>query len=155
MIGKARIASEFFLFPLDSRDPRGEQLAEAAQVNQTVRRESAYDRKAPHGLPSSRLVSTTRFDLWMTRAHPDLPWCRYADDGLVHCRNEQKAQALKAELQARPAECRMTSPADGKVYARRSKASNHRSQSNYSPSAHERNAPEKDRKGVVRVSRPQ
>src|SRR6266704_4855626 len=31
------------------------------------------------------------FDLWMTRMHPDLPWCRYADDGLVHCRNEQEA----------------------------------------------------------------
>ena len=24
------------------------------------------------------------FDLWMTRTHPDLPWCRYADDGLVY-----------------------------------------------------------------------
>jgi hypothetical protein len=33
--------------------------------------------------------------------------CRYADDGLVHCRNEQEAQALKAELQARLAECRL------------------------------------------------
>jgi RNA-directed DNA polymerase len=47
------------------------------------------------------------FDLWMTRTHPDLPWCRYADDGLVHCRNEQEAQALKAELQARLAECHL------------------------------------------------
>ncbi len=45
------------------------------------------------------------FDLWMARTHPDLPWCRYADDGLVHCRNEQEAQALKSELQARLAEC--------------------------------------------------
>src|SRR5258706_14565675 len=43
----------------------------------------------------------------MTRTHPDLPWCRYADDGLVHCRNEQEAQTLKAELQARRAECRL------------------------------------------------
>jgi RNA-directed DNA polymerase len=34
----------------------------------------------------------------------DLPWCRYADDGLMHCRNEQEAQALKSELQARLAE---------------------------------------------------
>jgi RNA-directed DNA polymerase len=41
----------------------------------------------------------------MARTHPDLPWCRYADDGLVHCRNEQEAQTLKAELQARLAEC--------------------------------------------------
>src|SRR5713226_4441234 len=47
------------------------------------------------------------FDLWMARTHPDLPWCRYADDGLVHCRNEQEAQALKSELQARLAECRL------------------------------------------------
>ena len=47
------------------------------------------------------------FDLWMARTYPDLPWCRYADDGLVHCRSEQEAQALKAELQARLAECRL------------------------------------------------
>ena len=39
--------------------------------------------------------------------YPDLPWCRYADDGLVHCRNEQEAQAVKATLQARLAECRL------------------------------------------------
>ena len=50
------------------------------------------------------------FDLWMTRTHPDLPWCRYADDGLVHCRSEQEAQALKAELQARLTECRLKNP---------------------------------------------
>jgi hypothetical protein len=27
------------------------------------------------------------FDAWMARRFPDLPWCRYADDGLVHCRS--------------------------------------------------------------------
>jgi RNA-directed DNA polymerase len=47
------------------------------------------------------------FDAWMARTHPDLPWCRYADDGLVHCRSEQEAKALKAELQARLAECHL------------------------------------------------
>ena len=45
------------------------------------------------------------FDLWMARTHPDLPWCRYADDGLVHCRTERGAETLRAELQARLAEC--------------------------------------------------
>ncbi|MBV9300947.1 MAG: hypothetical protein JOY53_02415, partial [Acidobacteriaceae bacterium] len=35
------------------------------------------------------------FDIWMARTHPGLPWCRYADDGLVHCRSEQEAEALK------------------------------------------------------------
>src|SRR2546430_14351728 len=43
----------------------------------------------------------------MRRAHPDLPWCRYADDGLVHCRSAQEAEALKAELQVRLAECHL------------------------------------------------
>ena len=47
------------------------------------------------------------FDLWMARTHPELPWCRYADDGLVHCRSEQETQAIKAELQARLAECHL------------------------------------------------
>jgi RNA-directed DNA polymerase len=47
------------------------------------------------------------FDLWMARTHPDLRWCRYADDGLVHCRTEQEAQAVRAELQARLAECHL------------------------------------------------
>lgn len=47
------------------------------------------------------------FDLWMARTHPEFPWCRYADDGLVHCRTEQEAQALMAELQARLAECHL------------------------------------------------
>jgi group II intron reverse transcriptase/maturase len=47
------------------------------------------------------------FDLWMARTHPELPWCRYADDGLVHCRSEQEAQAIKAWLQARLAECHL------------------------------------------------
>jgi group II intron reverse transcriptase/maturase len=47
------------------------------------------------------------FDLWMTRTHPELPWCRYADDGLVHCRTGQEAQAVMAALQARLAECHL------------------------------------------------
>jgi RNA-directed DNA polymerase len=47
------------------------------------------------------------FDFWMARTHPDLPWCRYADDGLVHCRTEQEAENLKVELQARLAECHL------------------------------------------------
>jgi RNA-directed DNA polymerase len=55
----------------------------------------------------SNLFLHYTFDLWMKRTHPDLPWCRYADDGLVHCRTEQEAEALKAELRARLAECQL------------------------------------------------
>lgn len=55
----------------------------------------------------SNLFMHYTFDVWMTRTHPDLPWCRYADDGLVHCRSEREAEAVKAELQARLAECQL------------------------------------------------
>jgi group II intron reverse transcriptase/maturase len=55
----------------------------------------------------SNLFLHYTFDLWMKRTRPDLPWCRYADDGLVHCRTEQEAEALKAELRARLAECHL------------------------------------------------
>jgi len=45
------------------------------------------------------------FDAWMARTLPGVSWCRYADDGLVHCRTEQEAQAVMAKLSARLAEC--------------------------------------------------
>ena len=67
------------------------------------------NRGTPQGGVVSPILSNTflhyAFDLWMARTHPDLPWCRYADDGLVHCRSEQEARSLKADLQARLAEC--------------------------------------------------
>jgi RNA-directed DNA polymerase len=55
----------------------------------------------------SNLFLHYAFDLWMARTYPELPWCRYADDGLVHCRTEQEAQAVKAALDARFAECHL------------------------------------------------
>lgn len=45
------------------------------------------------------------FDAWITRTHPGTLWCRYADDGLVHCRTEQEAQAIRAALASRLAQC--------------------------------------------------
>jgi len=45
------------------------------------------------------------FDAWMQRNHPGVPWCRYADDGLLHCRTERQAQALLSKLEERFAEC--------------------------------------------------
>ena len=69
------------------------------------------NRGTPQGGVISPILSNLflhyTFDLWMKRAHPDLPWCRYADDGLVHCRTEQEAEAVKAALQARLAECQL------------------------------------------------
>jgi RNA-directed DNA polymerase len=45
------------------------------------------------------------FDKWMDRKHKAIPWCRYADDGLAHCKTEQEAKRLLSELKIRLAEC--------------------------------------------------
>jgi RNA-directed DNA polymerase len=45
------------------------------------------------------------FDLWMGRTFPNAPWCRYADDGLVHCKTEQEAETIRAALAIRFNEC--------------------------------------------------
>jgi RNA-directed DNA polymerase len=53
----------------------------------------------------SNLFLPYAFDVWMTRTFPGIPWCRYADDGLVHCKTEQEAHAIKVALAARLTEC--------------------------------------------------
>lgn len=45
------------------------------------------------------------FDVWMQRNHPAKLWCRYADDGLAHCKTKAEAEQLLANLRKRFAEC--------------------------------------------------
>jgi RNA-directed DNA polymerase len=47
------------------------------------------------------------FDVWMARSHPESLWCRYADDGICHCRTKEQAVALLAELELRFTECKL------------------------------------------------
>jgi RNA-directed DNA polymerase len=41
----------------------------------------------------------------MGRTFRNAPWCRYADDGLVHCGTEHEAQTISAALAIRFGEC--------------------------------------------------
>ncbi len=45
------------------------------------------------------------FDKWMERNYPQVPFCRYADDGVVHCRTEAEAWLMKEVLESRFKEC--------------------------------------------------
>jgi RNA-directed DNA polymerase len=45
------------------------------------------------------------FDMWMTRTFPAIPFERYADDCICHCRSEEEARALWEALEARFAAC--------------------------------------------------
>ncbi len=69
--------------------------------------------KRTRGVPQGGVISPVlsnlfmhyAFDKWMEREYPAVPFCRYADDGLAHSRNETDALALKEALANRLAEC--------------------------------------------------
>jgi hypothetical protein len=45
------------------------------------------------------------FDHWMARHYPHIPFERYADDGVAHCRSLKQAEELKAALAERFRHC--------------------------------------------------
>jgi group II intron reverse transcriptase/maturase len=47
------------------------------------------------------------FDAWMRRTYPSIPFERYADDVVCHCRTQQEAETLKAALEARFGDCHL------------------------------------------------
>jgi len=69
------------------------------------------DRGTPQGGVASPLLANLflhyAFDAWMQRHYPHIPFERYADDGLCHCRTLDEAEDLKAALQRRFAECQL------------------------------------------------
>ena len=69
------------------------------------------ERGTPQGGVVSPLLANLflhyTFDAWMQRTYPQIPFERYADDGLCHCRTRDEAEALKAALERRFAECRL------------------------------------------------
>lgn len=48
------------------------------------------------------------FDRWLSQHYPHVPWCRYADDGLLHCTTQAEAEQLLAVLDMRFQECGLT-----------------------------------------------
>jgi len=48
------------------------------------------------------------FDRWMKRTHPQCPFARYADDGVVHCRSQAQAEAVIRAIALRFEECGLT-----------------------------------------------
>lgn len=70
---------------------------------------SKSDRGTPQGGVISPLLANLflhyAFDRWMATHFPKLPFCRYADDGLVHCRSLFQALYLKEKLDCRFKKC--------------------------------------------------
>jgi len=47
-------------------------------------------------------------DMWMARTHPRIPFERYADDIICHCKSADEARALWSALADRLAACKLT-----------------------------------------------
>ncbi len=70
-------------------------------------------RERTKGVPQGGVISPVlsnlflhyAYDVWMHKTHPSIPWCRYADDALAHCKTEHQAKKLLEELQNRYGEC--------------------------------------------------
>jgi RNA-directed DNA polymerase len=66
------------------------------------------EKGTPQGGVASPLLANLflhyAFDKWMEREYPGIPFERYADDAVCHCKSEAQAVALKQALQARMTE---------------------------------------------------
>lgn len=47
------------------------------------------------------------FDDFMVKEFPNIPWARYADDAVAHCRTEQEAKQLIADIDSRLKDCKL------------------------------------------------
>jgi RNA-directed DNA polymerase len=69
----------------------------------------ARTRGTPQGGVVSPLLANLflhyTFDMWMQRTSPHIPFERYADDALCHCRTRAQAEHLKQALERRFADC--------------------------------------------------
>ena len=65
----------------------------------------------PQGSVASPLLANIflhlAFDDWMRRMHPDVPFERYADDIVAHCRTEEQAQLVLKDIKRRLAQCKL------------------------------------------------
>jgi group II intron reverse transcriptase/maturase len=69
----------------------------------------ARDRGSPQGSAISPLLANLfmhyAFDMWMAREFPAVPFERYCDDVVVHCRSEGQARLVRDAIARRLAEC--------------------------------------------------
>jgi RNA-directed DNA polymerase len=69
----------------------------------------ARERGTPQGGVVSPLLANLflhyALDAWMRREMRSVRFCRYADDGVIHCKSEVQAQLVLKKLGQRPREC--------------------------------------------------
>ena len=69
------------------------------------------EKGTPQGGVISPLLSNLflhyTIDAWIRMNHPNVPWARYADDGVLHCKTKEEAERLVVNLAERLKECNL------------------------------------------------
>lgn len=71
--------------------------------------------KRKSGVPQGGVISPVLsnlflhyvFDKWMQINFSGNPWCRYADDGIVHCKTKKQAEYIRKCIEERFKECKL------------------------------------------------
>lgn len=70
---------------------------------------TARDKGTPQGGVVSPILANLflhyAFDAWVRREMPRVPFCRYADDGLLHCKSRRQAEYVMRAISARFRQC--------------------------------------------------
>src|SRR2546423_14709583 len=93
----------------------GDFIADSRATSPGIRMSEGTLVERTRGTPQGAVVSPALanlflhyvFDLWMRREHPDIPFERYADDAICHCRSEAQALELRQALEKRVADCKL------------------------------------------------
>jgi RNA-directed DNA polymerase len=87
-----------------------ERWLKAPAINQDGKQ---IERKSgtPQGGVASPLLANIflhhAFDMWMAQEYPRIPFERYADDIVVHCRSKQQAVFIHGQIEQRLAKCKL------------------------------------------------
>ena len=69
----------------------------------------ARDRGTPQGSAISPVLANIylhySFDMWMAREFPTIPFERYVDDVVLHCKSERQARFVRSRVAERMADC--------------------------------------------------
>ncbi|WP_438456305.1 group II intron reverse transcriptase/maturase [Wolbachia endosymbiont of Kerria lacca] len=69
------------------------------------------DKGVPQGGSISPIISSIfmhhAFDMWMKQNYPTVPFERYVDDAIVHCRTKRQAGFMKVMIEERLAKCKL------------------------------------------------
>ncbi|QOD37974.1 group II intron reverse transcriptase/maturase [Candidatus Wolbachia massiliensis] len=65
----------------------------------------------PQGSSVSPIISNIfmhhAFDMWMRQNYPTIPFERYVDDGIVHCKTRRQADFMRVTIEERLAQCKL------------------------------------------------